>query len=68
MVALTGALHMAGGAIYRDRSLFVLGAWTSVINIIGIIAGPGWHSLIVAIAGGGGMIVAGTLQWRKLRK
>jgi hypothetical protein len=68
MVALTGALHMAGGAIYRDRGLFVLGAWTSVINIVGVIAGPGWHSLIVAIAGGGGMLVAGTLQWLKLRR
>jgi hypothetical protein len=68
MVALTGALHMAGAAIFRDRSLFVLGAWTSLINIVGVIAGAGWHSLIVAIAGGGGMVVAGTLQWLRLRR
>ncbi|GIM92960.1 transporter [Paractinoplanes toevensis] len=67
MVALTGALHMAGSAIWQDRQLFVLGAWTSVINIVGIVAGPGWHSLIVAIAGGAGMIVAGFLGWRRLR-
>lgn len=68
MVALIGALHMAGAAIYHDRTLFVLGAWTSGINIVGVLAGAGWHSLIVAIAGGGGMIVAGTLQWLKLRR
>jgi hypothetical protein len=68
MVALTGALHMAGGAIYSDRGLFALGAWTSVINIVGVVAGPGWHSLIAGLAGGGGMIVAGTLQWLKLRR
>ncbi|GAA0524762.1 hypothetical protein GCM10010172_01520 [Paractinoplanes ferrugineus] len=67
MVALTGALHMAGSAIWQDRELFALGAWTSVINVAGIIAGPGWHSLIVAILGGGGMILAGALGWRQLR-
>jgi hypothetical protein len=66
MVALTGALHMAGSAIWMDRQLFALGAWTSVINIVGILAGPGWHSLIVAVAGGGGMIVAGVLGHRRL--
>ncbi|MDY7088349.1 MAG: transporter [Actinomycetota bacterium] len=67
MVALTGALHMAGGAIWDDRVLFTLGAWTSTINIIGILAGPGWHSLIVAVAGGGGMIAAGLIGWLRLR-
>jgi hypothetical protein len=66
MVALTGALHMAGSAIWQDRQLFLLGAWTSAINIVGILAGPGWHSLIVAVAGGGGMIVAGVLGHRRL--
>ena len=68
MVALTGALHMAGGAIWRDRNLFVLGIWTSVVNIAGVIAGTGWHSLILAIGGGGGMLVAGTIAWLKLRR
>jgi hypothetical protein len=67
MVALTGALHMAGGAIWNDRDLFTLGAWTSVINVVGIICGPGWHSLIVALAGGGGMILAGLIGWMRLR-
>jgi hypothetical protein len=67
MVALTGALHMAGGAIWNDRSLFALGAWISLINIAGLIAGPGWHSLIVAVAGGGGMLLAGLIGWLKLR-
>ncbi|MBE1485687.1 transporter [Plantactinospora soyae] len=60
-VGLTGALHMAGGAIWLDRNLFRLGAWISVINIVGVIAGPGWHALVVSIAGGGGMLVAGVV-------
>jgi hypothetical protein len=66
MVALTGALHMVGGAIFRDRSLFVLGAWTSVVNVIGVLLGAGWHSLVLAVAGGGGMLVAGLIAWKKL--
>lgn len=60
-VGLTGALHMAGGAIWLDRDLFRLGVWISVINLIGAIAGPGWHALVVAVAGGGGILVAGAL-------
>jgi hypothetical protein len=68
MVALTGALHMAGGAIFSDRPLFVLGAWISLVNIVGIFVGPGWHSLIVGVLGGGGMLVAGTVYWLRLRR
>ncbi|MGV9210759.1 transporter [Micromonospora sp. RB23] len=60
-VGLTGALHMAGGAVWLDRDLFRLGVWISVINVIGAIAGPGWHALVVSVAGGGGMLVAGTI-------
>jgi hypothetical protein len=66
MVALTGALHMAGGAVWNDRSSFVLGASISVINVIGILVGPGWHALIVGVLGGGGMLVAGLLSWLRM--
>jgi hypothetical protein len=61
MVGLTGALHMAGGAMFGDRNLFTLGAFVSVVNVAGVIIGPGWHSLILAVAAGGGMIVAGAV-------
>ena len=67
MVALTGALHMAGGAIWNDRNLFVLGAWTSLVNVVGIVFGVGWHPLIVAVAAGGGMLVLGQAGWMRLR-
>jgi hypothetical protein len=67
-VGLTGALEMAGGAIWLDRDLFRLGVWISVINLVGAIAGPGWHALVVAVAGGGGILVAGTLAWRRQRQ
>jgi hypothetical protein len=67
MVALTGALHMAGGAIWNDRHLFVLGAWTTLVNVVGISFGVGWHSLIVAVAGGGGMLLLGLIGWLRAR-
>ena len=66
-VGLTGVLHMAGGAIYLDRNLFALGLWISVINSPASSPGPGWHSLIVAVLGGGGMLVAGWLSARRQR-
>ncbi|WP_329106448.1 transporter [Micromonospora sp. NBC_01699] len=62
-VGLTGVLHVAGGAIWLDRNLLRLGIWLSVINIVGVYAGPGWHALIVAVAGGGGMLIGGTITW-----
>lgn len=66
MVALTGALHMAGGALWNDRVLYVLGLSISAVNIVGIIIGPGWHALIVAVCGGGGMLVAGLVSWLRM--
>jgi hypothetical protein len=68
MVGLTGALHMAGGAIYNDRSLFVLGGYISVVNVAGVLAGPGWHSLVLAVLGGFGMLAAGWLSYARSPK
>ncbi len=67
LVALIGTLFMAGGAVWNDRTTFLLGAWISVVNAAGVLAGPGWHSLIVAVAGGGGLLVAGLIGWLRLR-
>ncbi|MCO1595607.1 transporter [Micromonospora sp. RHAY321] len=66
-VGLTAALHMAGGAIWLNRDLFRLGVWISVINVAGTFAGPGWHALVIAVAGGGGILVAGAISWLRQR-
>jgi hypothetical protein len=68
MVALTGVLHMAGGALWNDRILYVLGVSISAVNVVGIIIGPGWHALIVAVLGGGGMLVAGLVSWLRMAR
>jgi hypothetical protein len=66
-IALVGVLYMAGAAIWKAPEMFVLGVWVTLSNIGGVIAGPGWHSLVSAIAGGGGLIVAGFVQVRPYR-
>ncbi len=61
-VFITAILYMSGGAVWRDRHQFGFGVWLSVINALGVVAGPGWHSLAVSVLGGGGMLVSGALQ------
>jgi hypothetical protein len=58
-VAMCGVVYMAGSAIWQSRDMFILGAWLTVIDVAGVYAGPGWHSLIIALGGGGGLILLG---------
>jgi hypothetical protein len=62
-VGLVGVLYLAGSAIWQSRDLFVLGIWLTISNIVGVLAGPGWHSLAISVAGGGGLLVAGFVAW-----
>jgi hypothetical protein len=65
-VTLVSTLYVAGSAIWDDSHMFILGCWLGAINVVGVITGPGWHSLIIAVAGGGGTIVAGLVSWSRL--
>jgi hypothetical protein len=67
-VGITGTLHMAGGAVFEDRILFAVGVWILVVNMVGTVLGVGWHSLIISLAGGGGMLLAGSLQGLRVRQ
>ncbi|MGI5236973.1 transporter [Dactylosporangium sp. CA-139066] len=60
-VGVVSALYMAGAAIWMSRDMFIFGAWLTVINIAGVLAGAGWHSLIISIGGGGGLCLLGVL-------
>jgi Na+-transporting methylmalonyl-CoA/oxaloacetate decarboxylase beta subunit len=67
-VGLVATLYMAGAAVWTSRDMFIFGAWLTVINIAGVAAGPGWHSLIIGIGGGGGLILLGLLLWLRARR
>jgi hypothetical protein len=56
---IIATLYMAGAAIWQYRPMFWLGVCLAVVNTAGVIAGPGWHSLLVSVFGGGGFIIAG---------
>lgn len=60
-VGVTGALYMAGGAIWQEWSLFLMGIWLLVVDVVGISLGPGWHSLLISVAGGGGLLIGGII-------
>ena len=61
-VAVVAVLYLAGSAVWSDRPMFVLGSWIGIVNIVGVIAGAGWHSLAIAVAGGGGLLMAGLYE------
>jgi hypothetical protein len=67
-VGVVAVLYLAGGAAWHSRDMFVLGLWLMLSNIAGVLAGPGWHSLIVSLAGGGGMLAAGLFEWWSYRR
>jgi len=67
-LGIVSVLYIAGAAIYPDRTMFTLGCWLAIINIAGVFAGPGWHALIISIAGGGGGLVLGYVAWRNLAR
>ena len=64
-VGLVAVLYMAGGAVWHAKELFVLGLWVGLVNIVGVLIGPGWHSLVISLAAGGGLIVFGAIALRR---
>ncbi|WP_326821930.1 hypothetical protein [Streptosporangium sp. NBC_01756] len=65
---VVAVLYMAGGAIWLVRPMFVFGAGLAVLNGVGTAAGPGWHSLLMAVGAGGGSVVAGLMLRRRARR
>jgi hypothetical protein len=54
---LVGALYMAGGALWGDSVQFGLGAWICLAAGAGALSGPDLIHLVMAVAGGGGLLV-----------
>jgi hypothetical protein len=61
-------LYVAGAAVWRDRSMFVLGCWVAVVNILGVLAGVGWYALVVSVGGGGGLLVMAAVMYRRMHR
>lgn len=67
-VLVVGIMYMAGGAMYHDRAWFALGAWITVVVAIATLLGVPHLFLVMALAGGGVMLVVALIQqWRTRR-
>jgi hypothetical protein len=56
-VLVVGALYMAGGALWGDSVQFGLGVWVCLVAAAGALSGPGPIHLVMAVAGGGGLLI-----------
>ena len=66
-VLVGGVLYIAGGALWQDRILYLLGAWTVVVGAASTFAGTPGNFAVLSLAGGGGLIaVAVILVLRRL--
>jgi len=61
-VLITATLFMSGGAVWRDRQQFGVGVWLVAVLVLALVLGPGWHSLVIAVLGGGGFLGAATVS------
>ena len=57
-----GVLYMAGGALWRVRIQFVLGAWICLVTIVATLVGAPNMLLVMALGGGGGMLMVGVIE------
>lgn len=55
---IVGVLYLAGGALWRDRFQFGLGVWVLLTDAVSVFAGVPGNYVVLAIAGGGGFLVA----------
>lgn len=67
-VLVVGALYMAGGAMYRDRAWFALGAWITLVVAVGTLLGVPALFLVMSLAGGGVMLGAALVQHLRMRR
>ncbi|MGH8994627.1 MAG: hypothetical protein ACRDYB_01075 [Acidimicrobiales bacterium] len=66
-LVVAGSLFLGGGALFNDRVLFGLGAWTLVTAAAGALAGAPANFAVMATGGGGGLITAGLLLRPRFR-
>lgn len=63
---IVGVLYLAGGALWRDRFQFGLGVWVLVTDAVSVFAGVPANYVVLAVAGGGGFLVAAA--WFAVRR
>ncbi|WP_234390957.1 ABC transporter permease [Nocardia suismassiliense] len=62
---VVGMIYLAGGAAYRDLVQYTLGAWLAVTSSAALLLDGASLYWVLAIAGGGGYLVAALCQIRE---
>ncbi|MGH3911081.1 MAG: hypothetical protein ACRDRM_09655 [Pseudonocardiaceae bacterium] len=55
---IVGVLYLAGGALCRDRFQYGLGVWVLITDAVSVFVGVPANYVVLAVAGGGGFLVA----------
>lgn len=65
---VVGTAYIFSGVGWRDRLLYVVGAWILAVNALGVLVGFAWYPLVLALLGGGGFLVAAAVETARKRR
>jgi hypothetical protein len=57
-VLVVSVMYLVGGALWHNRTMFVLGSWLALTISVAVMFGAVTFDLFTAVAGGGGFLVA----------
>jgi hypothetical protein len=64
-VFVVSIMYLVGGALWHNWSMFVVGAWLALTIGVAVMFGVVTFDLVMAIAGGGGFLVAALYEARR---
>ncbi|MET0788742.1 MAG: hypothetical protein ABWY33_05805 [Cellulomonas sp.] len=59
---VVGLLYLAGGTLWRSTAMYLLGGWIALVGAAATLAGLPGSYLLMAVAGGGGMLTAAAVE------
>ena len=59
---VVGLLYLTGGVLWRSGAMYVLGGWIALVGAGAALAGLPGSYLLMALAGGGGMLAAAAVE------
>jgi uncharacterized membrane protein len=64
---VVSVMYLVSGALWNNRTMFVVGAWLALTSGVAVIFGVVTFDLLIALAGGGGFLVAALYEARRKR-
>jgi hypothetical protein len=59
---VVGLLYIAGGLLWQDTPMYVIGGWMALVGAAAAVTGLPASYLVMAVAGGGGMLALGLVS------